>query len=87
VFPVVQMHPTRGGSIVAVRLLTTEPADKYLWLITWNGQNPERMTGFQSLTEAARQKLESCGTLISAPCYEVAARVGSAQSGSKETSP
>jgi hypothetical protein len=90
VFPAVNMQPTRVGMIVELHLLTTRAADKYHWVITWDGLTPETTTPIAREMEAARQKLDSSGTLISAPSpfyNEVATRVWSADSGSKETAP
>jgi hypothetical protein len=87
VFPAVPMSPTRVGMIVELHLLTTNAADKYLWVITWDGLSPER--SIADIADA-RQKLEASGTLISAPSpsyYEVATRVWSGESGSKEMGP
>jgi hypothetical protein len=84
VFPAVYMSPTRVGMIVELHLLTTNAADKYLWVIKWDGLSPER--SIADIADA-RQRLEASGTLISAPSpfyHEVATRVWSGESGSKE---
>ncbi|SRR5436309_5785670 len=89
VFPAVEMV-TRAGVITELHLLTTRAAEKYLWVIKsdWVVQDEEDFV--LNRTEAARQKLEASGTLISAPSpfyREVATRVWPAESGSKETGP
>ena len=81
VFPAVKMPSTRVGMIVELHLFTTDAADKYIWVIGWDGLKIE-VTIPNEIADA-RQKLESSGTLISAPSdfyYEVATRVRSAKS-------
>jgi hypothetical protein len=86
VFPAVGMHPTRVGMIVELHLLIAGTAEKYLWVIKWDGL-PVETAILSGSIEDARQKLESSGALISdaSPFYdEVATRVWSAESPSKE---
>lgn len=89
VFPAVTMESTRVGMIVELHLLTTNAADKYLWIIKWDGLNPEEYHArIPDETQDSRQKVESSGALISAPAhfyYEVATRARSVVSGSKGT--
>jgi hypothetical protein len=37
VLPAVKMQSTRVGMIVELHLLTTYAADKYIWVIKWDG--------------------------------------------------
>ena len=81
VFPAVKMPSTRVGMIVELHLFTTDAADKYIWVIGWNGL-PTDVVIPNEIADA-RQKLESSGTLISAPSdfySEVGRWVRSAQS-------
>jgi hypothetical protein len=67
VFPVVDMGITRIGQITDLYLLTSQGAEKYLWVIKSGWVVEQFEEHLLSRTEAARQKLEACGTRISAP--------------------
>jgi hypothetical protein len=63
VFPAVHGVLTRGGEKrPSQSLLTSEGAEKYLWVIS-----SFLFASWESETEEARQKLEASGTRISAP--------------------
>jgi hypothetical protein len=90
VFPAVEMGPTRVGQITDLYLLTSQGAEKYLWVINSTGWLTQYAENILFRTEAARQKLEACGTRISAPSplyKQVARRDLSTESGSQETGP
>jgi len=75
VFSAVNMRPTRFGVISELHLLTTHETDEFIWVIKWNGVEPGQGGHPASDIADALQKLESSGTLMSAPSnfyYEVA---------------